>query len=260
MRLILDVETNYFIDADESAITNLGYSKEEVKKLNPIDLNLHFFIADKNIFINCEKFSIDKPFKITWDIKRKDGSTFESEISGQFNNSDDKQIIEFQFRKLTESEINQELSHELSISEEKQVLRLTKALIKSQETLNAVLNNLPFISWIKDDKFRYVAINNEFVNICRVKRKVAIGSTDYDFMPKDMADENRARDLEVMKSGRQIVFERKVTERNGKVWVAEFYIKPIKNKDNNIIGTAAMVMDITKHKNAQDKKDELSNL
>ena len=67
-------------------------------------------------------------------------------------------------------------------------------------------------------------------------------------MPVIMADENRKYEMQVISLDRQLFFERSVVERNGKIWFAEYYIKPVKDKNGKIIGTAGIIRDITERK------------
>ena len=125
-------------------------------------------------------------------------------------------------------------------------------ILESESEKNTILNNLPYIAWLKDKDHRYLTINDQFVETCRLSRETVIGNTDHDFMPLLMADENRKRDLQVIKSGKQIVFEKSFVDRNEKVWFAEYYIKPVKDKNNNIIGTTGIIRDTTQQKRAEE--------
>ena len=158
MLLLIDIETNYFIEADSLALKTLGYTIDEMLMLNPIDLNLQYFIEDGNIFVNGEKFSIDKDFEIITNIKKKSGFTFSCKISGQVENPENKQIIKLILEELTESKIEEGVLKFLPIIEK-------KGLPESESELNDILNNLPFIAWLKDKDFRYVTINEQFVSI-----------------------------------------------------------------------------------------------
>ena len=104
MLLFIDIETNSFINADESALKRLGYSIEELCNLYPFNLNLHFFIENNNIYINGEKFSIDKPFETNRNLKAKNGSLVSCKITGKIENFEDKQIINLVLRELSKSQ------------------------------------------------------------------------------------------------------------------------------------------------------------
>ena len=79
--------------------------------------------------------------------------------------------------------------------------------IEPPEQLFSLFDLLPGLSFfVKDRKGRFMALNQRGCEYCGVaSEEDAIGRTDYDFFPKQRADEYRADDLAVMESGEAII-------------------------------------------------------
>lgn len=77
-----------------------------------------------------------------------------------------------------------------SIKELKEQLRL----------LQAVLDNLPFDAWYKDEEGRYRVINKSFENYANKKKEEVIGKTDYDLYPENEATIYLNSDKETIKN------------------------------------------------------------
>jgi len=71
----------------------------------------------------------------------------------------------------------------------------------------SLFEHLPGLSFfVKDRRGRFMALNRRGCEYCGVAVELdAIGRTDHDFFPKSRADEYRADDVGVMKSGKAIV-------------------------------------------------------
>ncbi len=78
--------------------------------------------------------------------------------------------------------------------------------IESFDQVLALFDALPGLSFfVKDRKGRFMALNRRGCEYCGVpSEQEAIGKTDHDFFPKSRADEYRADDLAVIKTGKAI--------------------------------------------------------
>ncbi|TWU57302.1 AraC family transcriptional regulator [Rubripirellula reticaptiva] len=79
--------------------------------------------------------------------------------------------------------------------------------LDSHEQVFALLDLLPGLSFfVKDRQGRFAALNRRGCEYCGVATEAdAIGKTDHDFFPKQRADEYRADDLLVLRSGEPIL-------------------------------------------------------
>ncbi|MBM4329150.1 MAG: PAS domain S-box protein [Deltaproteobacteria bacterium] len=119
--------------------------------------------------------------------------------------------------------------------------------------LRAILNNAPFLMWLKDPEGRFLAVNDVFAQSCGQETPEAvIGKTDLDVWPLDLAQGYRADDREVMSQKRQKHVEEPVFDRGVTKWF-ETFKTPILDELANVIGTTGFARDITDRKVAEEK-------
>lgn len=114
-------------------------------------------------------------------------SVDETEILRQYN--------EVLFRKL-EKKVMQ---LEADVTERK---RAEEALWEKEEFLDAIVENIPDMIFVKDaEDLRYVRINKAGEDLLGYTREEMSGKNDSDFFPQDEADFFMAKDREVLRSG-----------------------------------------------------------
>ena len=69
------------------------------------------------------------------------------------------------------------------------------------EMLNGILEALPNPVFVKDEGHRWVLLNDSFCRFIGHERELLLGSSDYDFFPKEQADVFHKKDDEVFASG-----------------------------------------------------------
>ena len=120
----------------------------------------------------------------------------------------------------------------------------------------AILNNIPDIAWLKDQKSRFIAVNKPFADACGVDEKDIIGKTDLDIWPRELAEKYRADDLKVIKSMKRLRVEEALVDARGKkIWI-ETIKAPILNQLGKVIGTTGIARDITERKKANEALKE----
>jgi PAS domain S-box-containing protein len=117
-----------------------------------------------------------------------------------------------------------------------------------QSYLEALLNNIPHMTWLKDADSRFIAVNQACAAISGRDRIEFIGKTDLDFWPIELAQKYRDDDLFVMASGNRQVAEEKTVTINGHDRWLETIKTPILNNQGEITGTAGIALDITDRK------------
>lgn len=150
------------------------------------------------------------------------------------------------------------------ITRQKQVeakLRNAKELIEasSKSHLKAILDNMPFMAWLKDANGHFISVNRLFAEACEHNIDDIIGKTDYDVWPKELAEGYRADDKDVMNSGKQKTVEEYIDTPDGRKWF-ETFKTPIFDISGNIIGTTGFARDITARKIQEEEiltKDRL---
>ncbi len=120
-------------------------------------------------------------------------------------------------------------------------------LILSRNKLRAILDNMPFLAWLKDADGRFEAVNEAFANSCGYTVESIIGKTDFDIWPQESALKYRDDDLDVMRSGQRKEVEELIVDKKGRIWF-ETFKTPIRNESGQVVGTAGMSRDITDRK------------
>jgi len=142
------------------------------------------------------------------------------------------------------------------ISERKAV---EEKLLSSEASLRALLDNAPYLIWLKDKNRRFVNVNKAFLYAagCASMDEV-IGKTDYDLWPEDIATKYRTDDAEVMSTRKQMLIE-ELTMHRGVIGLAETFKSPITDIKGNLLGTTGFSQDITDRKKAEEQIQHLAH-
>ncbi len=121
---------------------------------------------------------------------------------------------------------------------------------KAEETaalVTAIFENIPDLIYYKDRELRFLAGNNAFVQRMGANSiEELVGKTDYDILPKKLADELHKEEEELIKKGQGIIHNRKrFEEKDGRPVYREFIKCLIKNQDGEIIGVVGSSRDVT---------------
>lgn len=135
-------------------------------------------------------------------------------------------------------------------------------LREAERQRKAILDNIPDSAWLKDERGRYVVINQRLVEALGCQRlEDVLGRTDFDFFPREHAEAYRRDDEEVMRTGLQKVVEEPMIFPTGKaIWVETVKIR-IVDDIGRVIGSTGIARDMTARKAAEEAmrstKDEL---
>ena len=124
-----------------------------------------------------------------------------------------------------------------------------KAALESKAQLTAILDNLPFLAWLKDYQGRFIAVNRTFAESCGKPIDEIIGKTDYDVWSKELAAKYIADDAEVLSNRKKFV-EEMIEDKKGGNWF-ETYKTPIFDNNGNAVGTTGIARDITERQQLQ---------
>lgn len=126
-------------------------------------------------------------------------------------------------------------------------------IIKSKAQLNAILDNIPLLSWLKNDSLRYIAVNEPFASSLHLKADDIVGMTDLEIFPESIAIKNIEDDLEVIKAGKHKFVELPIIiDGETKQWVESFKT-PIFNENGEVIGITGLERDITERKKSEEE-------
>jgi diguanylate cyclase (GGDEF)-like protein/PAS domain S-box-containing protein len=118
-------------------------------------------------------------------------------------------------------------------------------LHRTQNNLRTLLDNFPFMVWLKDADSRLVAANTAYARIAGVATTQELeGKTDFDFFPQDLAAEYVDGDRKAMQSGEPVGGICPLKDASGRYSWIEFY-KSALITDGRVMGTVGYARDIT---------------
>ena len=129
----------------------------------------------------------------------------------------------------------------------------TEESLKSERLLNAFLNSIPDIAWLKDREGRFIIVNQPFGTAAGKDPGALIGKTDLDAWPRELAEKYRADDEEVMKSGTRKRVEEQLAPPEGPARWIETIKTPIYNEKGIVVGTAGIARDVTDRKRMEEE-------
>jgi two-component system, cell cycle response regulator len=132
-----------------------------------------------------------------------------------------------------------------------ELVAFNQRLHKSDASLRAMLDNSPFMAWLKDSDGRYVRVNKSFATFAgHQDTSRIIGKTDTDIWPKKLADKHLADDAEVIRTRQQKRIE-EVLQTGSEIRWLETFKTPVIDENANILGTTGFAHDITERKMAE---------
>lgn len=125
------------------------------------------------------------------------------------------------------------------------------ALRKSKASLHAIVDNLPYMVWMKDCEGRYLAINACYVGYARrTNKQQIVGRTDFDLWPEELAEKYVADDADVISTRRQKHVEEVSLDGERLHWV-ETFKSPVIDDSGEVLGTTGFMRDITERKHQE---------
>ncbi len=129
--------------------------------------------------------------------------------------------------------------------------RAEQALLQSRSNLQTILDNFPFLVWLKDTAGRFVAVNEPFARAYGTSPDELIDKTDLDIRPPEVAEGYRADDTEVMRSRQKKTVEELVADHGAEKWF-ETFKAPLFDLTGKVMGTTGFARDITGRKRADE--------
>ena len=120
----------------------------------------------------------------------------------------------------------------------------TQAL-ESDQYLRTLIDNFPFMVWLKDVDSRLLAANAAYANMVGVpSSEELIGKTDFDFFPADLAPQYVDGDKEAMRSNTPIGVINPIKDSEGNYRWIESYTSALVT-DGKFVGSLVYARDIT---------------
>jgi len=229
---LLDPEGN-FVYLNEAAWKSRGYTRDEMMGMNLRELNVPEYnkLLDPRI-----KAVMENGHGFFESAHRcKDGSVMPVEINVRIIESGGRKLMLSVIRDITERKLAE------------------KKLLESEANLRAILDNMPYLAWLKDTAGRFIAVNDAFIKTTAQKRmQDVLGKTDLDLWPKELAEKYRADDAEVMASRQQKYIEESALDGDRTFWV-ETFKTPVIDKNGKVLGTTGLARDITERREHEEE-------
>jgi PAS domain S-box-containing protein len=127
----------------------------------------------------------------------------------------------------------------------------------------AILDNIPYLAWLKDTKSRYLFVNQAFAKSYNLNPEDIIGKTDFDFCSHEKALEFHNNDEEV-KHSKKRQFVEQIEDLTSGTALFETYKTPILDENGNAIGIAGISKRISDHtwreKSLREREEQLRAL
>ncbi|AOF80409.1 sensory box protein [Methyloversatilis sp. RAC08] len=129
--------------------------------------------------------------------------------------------------------------------------RMERELHCAMRYQRALLDNFPFMVWLKDRDLRFLAVNKPLALAGGLNDPdEACGLQDHDLWPTDCADAYRADDLEVLDSRQPRCSESFVASGAGSICL-EVWKAPVLDENGELLGTVGFARDISERKRSE---------
>lgn len=232
---IYDVDNAQIVDVNRRMCEMYGYSREVALNCNPVDLSAGVSpYSSEDVVEKIQTTLVLGPQTFEWLSRRSNGEVFWTEVNLSL---------------VTIGEHWRVLAVAHDISERK---LSEAALLKREGYQRALLDNFPFLVWLKDEKGRYLAVNRLFAESAGMtSASDLVGKTDEDIWPSELAKTYQADDAFVLRSG----YAKHIEEPFGfdvqgnRKW-SEIY-KSAVVVDEQVLGTVSFARDITGRKQSE---------
>jgi PAS domain S-box-containing protein len=125
---------------------------------------------------------------------------------------------------------------------------------RSNYQLRSVLDNIPDRIYFKDTESRFVQCNRAVARRLGVKTwEQVIGKTDFDFYPREKAEEFHRDEQKIIKSGQPLLDKiEQVTMPDGKITWSSITKVPLRDEGGKVIGLVGISRNITELKQTEE--------
>jgi PAS domain S-box-containing protein len=134
---------------------------------------------------------------------------------------------------------------------ERKVRERTAELQESQSRLEAIIDNLPEVFFMKDLQGRYLAVNRCCESVLGIGRELVIGRTDRELFAQELAEAFIATDQEVLRSGQPANVEDARLHPDGTLHDYSTTVFPLHDQNGKIYALAGIGSDVSQAKQLQ---------
>ncbi len=144
-----------------------------------------------------------------------------------------------------ELEIAQAIAAHVALATQRKRAELASS--RSEQRLQAILDNSAAVIFLKDAQGRYLLVNRRYEELFHVTKASILGLTDRDIFPVEIADKFQANDRLVLASGKPLAIEEYAPHDDG----LHAYLSmkfPLEASDGTATGVCSIATDITERK------------
>lgn len=233
---LFDGEHCRFIDVNEGARKNLGYSLEELREMTPMDIEPEF---DKGRFLallNDLRAGNNEQLLFTTVHRRKDGSDYPVEVRLQLLDEEQSAFLA----------VIMDITERVKLEAER--VRLAQAVEQNPQAIMIV-----------DRKFSIEYVNTEFSRMTGYAPGEVIGYTPEAMDSESAGSDKYAKMLETLGGGKLFKGEFVHHRKNGEEFVVFSHIAPLRSVDGVVTHYVSVSEDITERKKQAAELDDYRN-
>jgi PAS domain S-box-containing protein len=228
---VYDLGSLAFLEVNQAALQHYGYSRAEFLAMRITDIRpsedlprLMELIADRAPGLR---------YVGTWRHRLKSGTIIDVDISSA--------TIDFRGRPAV-LVVARDITHQV---------RTEGALRAVEARFQSIVQNAPFVTYVKDTEGRYLFYNRESERVFHITGTEFIGKTIRDVYP-EAADSALIDDLDrqVVETGEPVVTEVRMPSTTELEWALVIKF-PIRDEDGRIVGIGGFDLDVAKQKRAE---------
>jgi diguanylate cyclase (GGDEF)-like protein/PAS domain S-box-containing protein len=234
--LLIEPKTGLILDANQAALNFYGYPRSKFCSMSINEINT---LSSEQVAVERQKTLNEGRSQHVFTHRLANGEERIVEESSSEIVMDGRQVIlsiihDVSQRGSTESPSNIE-----------------------QYLMSALMDNVPAYIYFKDRESRFIRVNHAHAQSLGVSDAgQAVGKTDFDFFTDEHAHQAYEDEQLIIETGQSISKEEKETRRNlPDRWVSTTKL-PLRDKDQNIIGTLGISVDITDRKRVERRLEE----
>jgi PAS domain S-box-containing protein len=197
--LIIDQKSGEILDLNETTLKMFEYSEKSdllYLSIDRLSARKADYSPEKNQQL-LQKVLESNQVQTEWLSLRKDGTTFESEISLKKISVEGKEKVIYTVRDISRQRKAEESNR------------------NNAQLLNDILQNSNSLIYIVDTKQRFITVNSKFASLFGKTPYELIGKTRFDFLPVHVAYEHNDNDALVIKNAKPMNFDEQYPESDG---------------------------------------------
>ncbi len=229
--LIIDAEGR-FIEFNEEAHRQLGYSREEFRALRISDIDPFQTPAEVQASIQKVRETGSAEFEVRH--RTKGGEIRDVYVSTQPLTVSGRSVFYTIWRDITQHK------------------QADRKLMELNANLQALINAIPDMVVFKDVRGRYIAVNKAVEAFTGLTREELVGRTNAEVFPPDGAATSGRSDEEALRSLKPVKSEEQAVNKDGEKLFLDTVKAPIYDDRGNLTGLVAVSRDITERNKMEE--------